>query len=535
MRRYLTPLLVTLLVVASAGTAVAATEGSPDLSVHLPDNRVDPGEQTTLDLFLLNGGTIEDGGPSDEEARVTTARDVTVEVSAGDAPIEIETETQPVGNVPEGRVGPVQFAVSVDESAEPGRYDVPVTVSYRYTSQTVSQSSTGTVLAPHESEEETIERTVSLVVEERARFATVDASTDAAVGESGTVTVTLENVGSAAASSASVAFESEDSVLTFDGSPTAQVFVGDWAPGERRTVTAEGQFAALSGVRAVPVSATVMFEDDAGVDSVSEAVTFGITPRAEQSFALEDLTSTLAVGDEGTLQGVVRNTGETAVRNAVVVLDTDTANVVPVETEFAIGDLGPDETATFAFDAEVTDSADAGPRQLSVTVRYRDTNDDVRRSDPLDARVDVGQRADRFAVEPVAATFAPGESGVLELRVTNDGDEPVTDVSAKLFADDPLASSDDEAFIDQLGPGESTTIRFGLAAAGDAIERKVYPVSMDFQYEDADGDTRLSDSYDVPVQVTERQGSDGPSLPVLGGAAVVLLVVLGGLWYWRRR
>jgi hypothetical protein len=534
MRRSLTPLLVGLLVVASAGTAVASTEGSPDLSVHLPDNRVGPGEQTTLDLVLLNGGTIEDGGPPNEEARVTTARDVTVEVSAGDAPLEIKTDTQPVGNVPEGRVGPVQFAISVDESAEPGRYEVPVTVSYRYTSQTVSRASTGTVLAPHECEEETIERTVTIVVEERARFETVDASTDAAVGESGTVSLTLENVGAAAAAEARVALESEDGVLTFDRSPTARVFVGDWAPGERRTVTVEGQFAARSGVRPVPVSATVMFRDDDGVSAVSDPVIFGITPR-EQSFALEDVTSTLAVGDKGTLQGVVRNTGESVVRNAVVALETESTNVVPVETEFAIGDLGPDETATFAFNAEVTDSADAGPRQLSVTVRYRDTNDEVRRSDSLDARVDVGPRSDRFAVEPVSATFAPGESGVLELRVTNDGDEPVTDVSAKLFADDPLASSDDEAFIDELGPGESTTILFGLATAGDAIERKVYPVSMDFQYEDADGDTRLSDSYDVPVRVVERQGSDGSTLPILGGVAIALLAVLGGVWYWRRR
>lgn len=645
MTRLTTVLVAFLLVVTAAGPAVAATEGSPDISVHLPDNRVDPGDETSLSLFLLNGGNVTSGGPPGDQARVTTARNVTVSVTAGDAPIDVKTATQPVGNVPEGRIGPIQFAVSVDEDASPGTYRVPVEVSYHYTSRIDSNDPS----PDHETEEQTVERSVTLVVEDRARFAVVNASTDAYGGETGDVTLAIENVGTDRAADSRVSLRSMDPALSFDGTPTAQVFVGDWAPGEVRTVTVSGRFAASTAGRSMPVEASVAFEDDDGVPRTSDplstgvtpasgpsrfpvvnatadvavgergtvevavrnagatavhdasvtvqsteptltfggsqsatsfagawqpgevrtfelsasvaprgdarpyplavsveyrtatgetrrsaSATIGVAPRPEQSYALENVTSTLAVGDEGTVQGLVRNTGETTVRNAVVVFAADNSNIVPVETEYAVGDLGPGEAATFAFDASVTDSADAGPRQLSLVVRYRDAGDDVHRSDPLDARVQVGPRADVFSVEPVSASFAAGESGVLELRVANQGDEVVRDVSAKLFADDPLASEDDEAFIDELGPGDSVTVRFGLSAAGDAIERKVYPVSMDFQYEDAEGDTRLSDSHDVPVQVTTSQDSDGAPLPVLGGVAVVLLALLGGLWYWRR-
>lgn len=645
MSRTLKPVFVALLLVAVAvGPAVAATEGSPELSVHLPDNRVVAGEETSLDLFILNKRNISTGGPAPDERAVTTARNVTVTASSGGAPITVKTATQPIGNVPEGRVGPVKFAISIDEDAAPGRYQVPVEVSFNYTSSIDSNSPTrdrGYVT-------ETIERDVTLIVEERARFAVVNTSTTTFSGETGDLQVTLENVGTETATDARVSLQRKDPALTFGGTASATTFVGDWEPGQTKTVTVSSRFAA-NNRRSYAVGATVTFEDSDGVSRSGDLLQFGVTPapgpsrfpvvnasadvtigesgtvevqlrnagnatvhdatvtvqskdpalqfggtgsattfagswgpgevrtfalsasilsqadvrsypitlsveyqtrdgetrrsaavstgvvpRAEQSFQLSNLSSTLAVGDEGTIRGTVTNTGETTVRNPVVVFSNDNVNVVPVETEHAIGDLAPGESATFEFPAEVTDAADGGPRQLSFVIRYRDAQDDLHRSDPLDARVDIGPRTDRFAIEAESARFAPGSAGVLELRITNTGDDVVSEVSAKLFTDQPLSSSDDEAFIATLDAGESTVIRFALSVSGEAVERKVYPVSLDFQYEDADGDTRLSDSYDVAVQVTADDDGGGPPIVIIGVVAIALLAILGVLWYRRR-
>ena len=71
-----------------------------------------------------------------------------------------------------------------------------------------------------------------------------------------------------------------------------------------------------------------------------------------------------------------------------------------------------------------------------------------------------------------------------------------------------LTSSDDEAFIDRLESGETETITFAISAGGSALS-KSYPVSLDFQYDDADGDTLLSDTYQVPVTVEEPEGGEG--------------------------
>jgi len=529
--RVLIPVLAAVLLIAVAGPAAADTVGHPVLSVHLPADHVDAGATTSLNLFLLNGGYLETGGNPAYESRVTTARNVVVSVAAGDAPLTVKTGPEPVGTVPEGVIGPIAFAVTVDDNATPGTYQLPVTVTYEYTSKVDTSKPTE---PKYTNETKTLNRTVAVTVDPVADFTVVGVTSDLTVGQTGPVTLAVRNDGSQAASDSTVAITSQDPSLSFTGGPTAAEYVGNWAAGQVRNVTLSATVVPGADVRSYPLSVSVGYTDADRNPQQSTPVSAGVVPHVEQTFAVSDVSSTLAVGDQGTITGTVTNTGPTAVRNAVVVLSADVANLVPVETEYAVGDLAPNASATFSFDAEVSDTADAGPRQLSLAVRYRDAANDVQQSDPLDARVTVGPKQPAFSVKPVQGSVAVGDSGVLKLRVTNAGDQPVTDVSAKLFVNDPLSSSDDEAFVSRLAPGASTTLTFDVSASTSALQ-KAYPASIDFQYTDHKGDTRLSDTYDVPVTVTASQNSGGPSTTVLGGAAALIVVlVLVGLWYWRR-
>jgi hypothetical protein len=56
---------------------------------------------------------------------------------------------------------------------------------------------------------------------------------------------------------------------------------------------------------------------------------------------------------------------------------------------------------------------------------------------------------------------------------------------------------------------------------------------MDFQY-DADGDSKLSKTYQVPISVTVTESS-GPSPWVIGGVVGVVLVAAVILFYYRRQ
>ena len=127
-----------------------------------------------------------------------------------------------------------------------------------------------------------------------------------------------------------------------------------------------------------------------------------------------------------------------------------------------------------------------------------------------------------------------GSSGTLTLAVTNNLERPVSDVSAKLFLDAPLSSSNDEAFIAALAPGETQNVKFALAVDSGALGEKTYPAKVDFRYETEEGDSQISDTYQVPVTVTEPT-DQGLPLPLIGGVVAVLAVLAGIGYYLRNR
>ncbi|MFB6084046.1 MAG: COG1361 S-layer family protein [Halorientalis sp.] len=144
--------------------------------------------------------------------------------------------------------------------------------------------------------------------------------------------------------------------------------------------------------------------------------------------------------------------------------------------------------------------------------------------------MDVAPGSDAFAVSIVNGTVENGGSTTIGIAVTNTANETLRAISAKLFADSPISVSDSEAYIDELEPGQTKTVTFSVAASG-ALPKQ-YPLSLDFEYNDADGDTLLSDRYRVPLEVTERSGGGGLPLPLIG-VGVVLVVAIGGYMRFR--
>lgn len=373
-------------------------------------------------------------------------------------------------------------------------------------------------------------RTLAVTPLEEQTFAIESTDSAVAVGDSGTVTVEMRNEGPIPVTDASVALTSNSPDITFAGSESATRFVGAWEPGETREVAYDVTATDDADTRSYSLSAQVTYQDREGDTGTAPARSLGVVPEPEQSFAIEDLSGNLRVGDDGTLEGTVRNTGDLDVRNAVVVFETDRPTVTAIERETAVGDLAAGESAQFSLPVEISESAEAGPQQYSLAVQYRNQDGDRRTSDTIDVRQDVGPDVKKFSLETSGASVSPGSGTTLEITVTNDGDERYTDISANMFADSPMSVNDDEAFISGLEPGESETIQFSVGAKGSALSKN-YPVSVDFQYDEPDGDTKLSDTYRIPVSVEESD--DGGGLPLI--PIVVLLVVLGGGVYLYRR
>jgi len=521
--RHLALLAAAALVLAGVPALAAADiTGEPELYASVEDNSLEPEEQRTLQLQLTNRGDVDSGSltnPSLRE-RVTTARGLVVTVDDDDTPIDVRTGTQTVGSVAEGTTEPVSLPVVVDADAEPGEYTLEVDLRYRYTREIDDNDGDET----QRTVSETIPVTVQ--VQPRARFEVTGVDSAARVDSTERLAVTVENVGAAPARESTLRAESPNAALTFDGSDSASREVGAWGPGETRTVAYEVTAGEDAEQQRYAVEFTVDYTDRDGASASSRALPVGVVPAPEQTFAVTGGDSTLRVDEEGTLRGTVTNTGEQTVGNAVVVFETDAETVTAIERERPVGDLAPGEASDFELPLEMASSAEAGPRQFEVSVRYRNSEGDRRTSDTADVRAEVAPEQRAFDLRVETEAVEAGSSTTVRVTVTNSGEQRLSDIDAKLFAEGPLSATDDEGFIAGLEPGESDTLTFGVSASGGALA-KTYPLSMDFQYDDSDGDTLTSDTYRLGLEVTEPEDDGGVGLPVVGAVALVVLVVAG--------
>jgi hypothetical protein len=533
--------VVTLVVLlALPSTAAAGFSGEPELDATATDNLLEPGEETTLAVQLSNFGEAYafkfSGEPraspetrASLQRQVQTARNVEATLRPGNAPVTVQTSTVPLGALEARSIRDVPFRITVDESAPAGTYRLELDVEYEYDERVTNAG----LVKETEEVDETLD--VVVVVDEDAAFRVVGVDSTVQVGDTGDVTLRMENTGSGTARDATVSLQSSNAQVVFGTGASASRYVGAWAPNETRNVTFQATATPDASVQSYALAATVDYTDPDGQSATSDRLSTGVTPLAEQSFSLSTGDASLRVGREGTVTGTVTNDGPRPVTDVVVAFTTRASTVSVQEREVAVGDLGVGESADFSVAVKVSDAADAGPRQFTYRVSYEDTDGDVRESDALNARVDVAERQSRFDVEIVNRTLIAGDSRTATLRVTNVDDEAVSNLQLKTFADDPLSLGDDTAFEDELGAGESTEMTVDLSAGGDASP-KTYSFSVDFQYENADGESRLTETYPVPVDVVEPSDEGGSPLtsPFVLALGTLGLIAVGVVVYRRR-
>ena len=384
-------------------------------------------------------------------------------------------------------------------------------------------------------------------------------------GDETIVGLEVTNVGDEPATDVTLRLSAEESPIYFgtatDPRPTHGVFLGDLAPEETRTVTLRVGVLASATEGQYPITAAV--EHGSG-DAATTAgpVPVGFPVAAPQTFDIDDVDSTLRVGESGVVNGTIENTGNRTVSNLVVVFAPgaspvatadetapgvgptapgeslapgESHSLVPRETEYAVGELRAGEDEEFRFRVDVSNWTEPGPRQVTFLARY-DVGPDSEADEPPSetvvgrAAVDVAPAADEFRLEPVRTQVEAGEEDILTVRITNERDRPLTDVAATMTPQEPFSSADATAFVPQLEPGESALVRFDLEADSDAVTG-TDSVVLSFTYTDAETDELVaSDPYFVPVQVVGPEDGDLSTTPVIVVVLIVILLALGWLW-----
>ncbi|MWV40585.1 exo-alpha-sialidase [Natrialba sp. INN-245] len=456
---------------------------------------------------------------------MTTARNVRVDADASGTPLTVESGEVSVGSVTENQPNEAPIAVSVPDDVDAGTYTIDLDVSYSHTYQ---RSGNGVT----DDRSRTWSTSIDVEVDDDARFTITDAKTDAQVGDSGTMEATVENVGDETARDVTVVLESSSAGFAFGESAQDSAWIGELSPGESTTVEYDVAVAPNAPVRGYTLDGTVQFKTDDGLQRVDESPSVGVTPNAEQQFSVTDVESDLHVGEDGDLHAVVTNDGPTDAQNVVVQFTDESPNVIPIEQGVSVGSLEAGESTSFRLPIEVSGEAEPVARTIDLGVQYRNTAFEQRFYEDVEVVAGVEPKRDQFEVDVLEREIAAGDEHHVTVEVTNNLDQTVTDVEARLFADDPLDSDDDEGFVEELEPGESVTMTFHLSADSSAAA-KTYPVSFDFRYDDERGNSQLSNTIRVAIDVTESGGG----LPgFLIGTIVLTGLGLGaGAYVYQRR
>ncbi|WP_445475662.1 COG1361 S-layer family protein [Methanococcoides methylutens] len=209
-----------------------------------------------------------------------------------------------------------------------------------------------------------------------------------------------------------------------------------------------------------------------------------------------------------------------------------------------IGYLRSGEVAPpMEFDIEIFKNAPSGIYELTLDLTYQYQSDVkvdsypnqridywyVTKNQTLPIYIEVRPRAD-LVVEDIRSQLIADEEGLLYITYKNVGNEVAEDAVARITVSEPFSTTDDEAFLGTLGPGDSYKAQYSIEVDSDALP-KSYGIDTEVEYKDIHGNTRISDSMKVSTTVEEK----GKSLLPFRYLLAIIVAGIAGVYFYVRR
>lgn len=147
----------------------------------------------------------------------------------------------------------------------------------------------------------------------------------------------------------------------------------------------------------------------------------------------------------------------------------------------------------------------------------------------------VGNEAD-FEVVNATGTLYANSDGMLRVTYKNTGEMTAKDATVRISPDDPFSTTDDQAFLGTLEPGQTADALFKLKVDEMAVA-KAYSINSEIKYEDEDGHSQISDTIKIKTETLPAR-SFGDSLSAYTGLFAVILIVIvaaGGFFIYKKQ
>jgi len=363
--------------------------GSPRMSAAIAGtNEFTPGQDTTISVTLQNSGVnnleFVKIGTIERDDIPTTAKLVTVGLSAGDAPVVVKNDPQALGDIKSRGVVSISFHTKILSDATEGEYQLPLTISYTYLASS-DQGSSDVLQYNYKQVSETIPITIK--IKPQVRIEVLESVPENLyVGAEGYLNLKIKNGGIEDGKKAVVKLIRNDAspIIPTDNS----VFIGDFP--RNGTVTSRYKVAISSDAekQTYPVDVVVIYENRDGDVVTSATETIGIPVGGKISFIITSGTVQVMQGSQSVIQVDYQNSGTTIAYHSQARLSAVEPFKSSDDTAY-LGDLKPGEKATARYQVSVDDTAVAREYTLDTEVRYRDALDNSQVSGTFNVPVQV--------------------------------------------------------------------------------------------------------------------------------------------------
>jgi hypothetical protein len=244
----------------------------------------------------------------------------------------------------------------------------------------------------------------------------------------------------------------------------------------------------------------------------------------------------LVAGADGYVNLTIKNIGSfDGTKATVQILQDDDSPVSPGDSSVFIGDFPAGSTVSCQYKVTVADTAENKTYPIDVVVDYQNDEGDIVPSQSQTVGVNVGNKVN-FAIQTSPIEMSPGSKHTIQVQYQNTGDITVYSAQARISVAAPFTSSSDVAYLGDLAPGQTAVATYQISVASDATIKQ-YGLDSEIRYNNAIGDTYVSDPMKISISVQYLTGIEGIiSNPVyLSLIAAVIIGIIYAVIHRRKK
>jgi hypothetical protein len=261
-------------------------------------------------------------------------------------------------------------------------------------------------------------------------------------------------------------------------------------------------------------------------------VTLKIKPQVKIE-VMEVVPEQLNAGSQGWLNVKIRNIGpENGEKASVKLLRNGNSPIIPEDSTQFIGNITSGDILDCRFKVSVLKDATNQSYPVDIAITYTNREGTIVTSPIEPVGVPVNSKT-AFTVTSPVIEVPKGASRTIEVQYRNDGDVTVYNTEARLEPHDPLTMTDSNAFLGDIGPGETAIARYEIQADA-AADTKVYTFDSTVRFRDAFGNSQMSDTVPVPIKIVPAAGIS-PGLIAIVGCIIVVIGIAIALTFYRKK